>query len=171
MAPFSKDNDVQPNPTKRRRLTRSCQECRRRKVKCNRLEPCGHCIFSKKQCHYGHATAQARRTGNERAPARQIVNGSAPVVNATPPQASASVTEPNPPSDSLHCPAYAPDAQVTAHRSSDVAKSPVRGRTTHIEPNNIDSGRQDVAISLNKSRVFGQSHWSNSTLEVRCERR
>ncbi|KAI2468611.1 hypothetical protein F4781DRAFT_422513 [Annulohypoxylon bovei var. microspora] len=37
---------------RRRRPALSCLECRRRKIKCNRNEPCAHCIASKLQCNY-----------------------------------------------------------------------------------------------------------------------
>lgn len=37
---------------KRRRSARSCLECRRRKVKCDRNDPCAHCISAKIQCAY-----------------------------------------------------------------------------------------------------------------------
>ncbi|KAI1457528.1 hypothetical protein F4805DRAFT_172109 [Annulohypoxylon moriforme] len=39
-------------PRRRRRPALSCLECRRRKIKCNRDEPCAHCISSKLQCTY-----------------------------------------------------------------------------------------------------------------------
>lgn len=37
---------------RRRRRPHSCEECRRRKVKCDRNEPCGHCVLSRNPCVY-----------------------------------------------------------------------------------------------------------------------
>ncbi|OHE99122.1 hypothetical protein CORC01_05615 [Colletotrichum orchidophilum] len=37
---------------RRRRPALSCLECRRRKIKCDREEPCGHCTTSKLSCTY-----------------------------------------------------------------------------------------------------------------------
>ncbi|KAL7919997.1 major facilitator superfamily domain-containing protein [Trichoderma austrokoningii] len=39
-------------PRKRRRPTRSCQECRRRKVKCDLEQPCAQCVATKCVCFY-----------------------------------------------------------------------------------------------------------------------
>ncbi|KAI1386147.1 uncharacterized protein F4822DRAFT_306579 [Hypoxylon trugodes] len=37
---------------RRRRPALSCLECRRRKIKCNRNEPCSHCVSAKLKCVY-----------------------------------------------------------------------------------------------------------------------
>lgn len=37
---------------RRRRPALSCLECRRRKIKCDRNEPCTHCVSAKLQCTY-----------------------------------------------------------------------------------------------------------------------
>ncbi|KAL6157607.1 hypothetical protein ACJQWK_07485 [Exserohilum turcicum] len=45
----SETNDVgddqapKPQPQKRRRVTRACDECRRKKIKCDGKQPCTHC--------------------------------------------------------------------------------------------------------------------------------
>ncbi|OTB13198.1 hypothetical protein K445DRAFT_25010 [Daldinia sp. EC12] len=39
-------------PRRRRRPALSCLECRRRKIKCNRNEPCAHCVSAKLRCIY-----------------------------------------------------------------------------------------------------------------------
>ena len=39
-------------PRKRRRPALSCVECRRRKIKCDRHEPCVHCVSVKLRCTY-----------------------------------------------------------------------------------------------------------------------
>ena len=165
---------VQPNPRKRHRSAPSCQECRRRKVKCDRSEPCGHCVISKKQCHYDHGLAQASRNLNRRGPVGQGVLGHAPVEQvrvpyATPPQASVSATGPSPASDTSRLKEQAPKVQVTAQTSRDIVRSPNFGANTNAVLDNLETGPRNVEIILNKSRLFGQSHWTNSTLEVCCE--
>lgn len=42
-----------PKPTRRRmRMITSCLECRRRKLKCDKSQPCGHCLKNGRECHY-----------------------------------------------------------------------------------------------------------------------
>lgn len=43
---------MQASRRSRRRLPRSCEECRRRKVKCDRSHPCSHCVMTKCRCLY-----------------------------------------------------------------------------------------------------------------------
>ncbi|KAI1412223.1 hypothetical protein F5Y13DRAFT_180292 [Hypoxylon sp. FL1857] len=43
---------MERQPRRRRRPALSCLECRRRKIKCNRNEPCAHCVSAKLQCTY-----------------------------------------------------------------------------------------------------------------------
>lgn len=43
---------MEPQLRRRRRPAQSCVECRRRKVKCDRQEPCAHCRASKNKCIY-----------------------------------------------------------------------------------------------------------------------
>ncbi|KAI0128250.1 hypothetical protein F4776DRAFT_201282 [Hypoxylon sp. NC0597] len=43
---------MERQPRRRRRPALSCLECRRRKIKCNRNEPCAHCVSAKLPCTY-----------------------------------------------------------------------------------------------------------------------
>jgi hypothetical protein len=43
---------MERQPRKRRRVALSCELCRQRKVKCDRMQPCKNCISSKAQCIY-----------------------------------------------------------------------------------------------------------------------
>ncbi|KAI1142100.1 hypothetical protein F5Y05DRAFT_402099 [Hypoxylon sp. FL0543] len=43
---------MERQPRRRRRPALSCLECRRRKIKCNRNEPCAHCVSAKLRCTY-----------------------------------------------------------------------------------------------------------------------
>ena len=42
---------------------RSCLECRRRKIKCDRSVPCGYCVGCEIRCVYPHGSHQTRRNG------------------------------------------------------------------------------------------------------------
>ncbi len=174
------DVHINPNPRKRRRPAPSCQECKRRKVKCDRSEPCGHCILSKKQCHYSghydHGSSKPSRidiaNGRAPTPVSQVSNGlhrsrapTVPVIPslpdlpyATPPQPSVSATGPSPAaSEATH-----PSGGITS------ATTTTNPGLHHIAAGPQDDDRyRDGRISLNKSRLFGQSHWTNATLEVR----
>jgi hypothetical protein len=47
---------MDPQPRRRRRIARSCIECRRRKIKCDRKDPCTHCVATQLRCIYrGHS--------------------------------------------------------------------------------------------------------------------
>jgi hypothetical protein len=45
-------NRMSSQPRQRRRPARSCEECRRRKIKCDRTHPCSHCVATQAQCTY-----------------------------------------------------------------------------------------------------------------------
>jgi hypothetical protein len=44
---------------RRRRPARSCDECRRRKIKCNRQMPCSHCTATRKHCVFSNTFSNA----------------------------------------------------------------------------------------------------------------
>lgn len=51
-APSSQGSKVPPPMQKRRRVTRACDECRRKKIKCDGKQPCTHCtVYSYGQSH------------------------------------------------------------------------------------------------------------------------
>lgn len=58
--------NLQSSPRKRRRPALSCEQCRRRKVRCDRNMPCGPCkkVYGSMDCSYvyeGKAALKARR--------------------------------------------------------------------------------------------------------------
>ncbi|KAJ5090868.1 hypothetical protein N7532_009552 [Penicillium argentinense] len=62
------DSQAQYNPRKRRRPALSCEQCRRRKVRCDREMPCGPCkkAYGSMDCSYvyeGKAALESRRNG------------------------------------------------------------------------------------------------------------
>ncbi|KAH9859840.1 hypothetical protein IAQ61_011622 [Plenodomus lingam] len=62
----SPDNDVdedqppRPQPQKRRRVTRACDECRRKKIKCDGKQPCTHCTVYSYECTYDQPSNRRR---------------------------------------------------------------------------------------------------------------
>jgi hypothetical protein len=55
-------------PRKRRRPALSCEQCRRRKIKCDRNYPCGQCLQSKTaSCSYSPDTVRASRHVSDKA--------------------------------------------------------------------------------------------------------
>lgn len=43
---------MERQPCRRRRPALSCVECRRRKIKCDRNDPCAHCVTAKTRCTF-----------------------------------------------------------------------------------------------------------------------
>lgn len=43
---------METQPRRRRRIARSCIECRRRKIRCDRKDPCTHCVATQLTCIY-----------------------------------------------------------------------------------------------------------------------
>ncbi|RDL37480.1 Uncharacterized protein BP5553_04913 [Venustampulla echinocandica] len=76
-------------PRRRRRLALSCLECQRRKVKCDRNNPCGRCTSFKSQCTY-------KANGDLRQP-RSMSSPLSPSTNAPPPSVQVAQFETNRP--------------------------------------------------------------------------
>lgn len=59
-----KAEDAHPRVRRRNRIISSCLECRRRKLRCDRGQPCSNCARVSRQCHFitpgFDAAAQAR---------------------------------------------------------------------------------------------------------------
>ncbi|KAK9237661.1 fungal-specific transcription factor domain-containing protein [Lipomyces kononenkoae] len=54
-------NRVNPTPIqKRRRVTRACDECRRKKIKCDGKQPCTHCTVYSYECTYDQPSNRRR---------------------------------------------------------------------------------------------------------------
>lgn len=53
-----RENQSVASPRRRRRPARSCEECRRRKVRCDRKQPCCHCSLTQTACLYRNDSIQ-----------------------------------------------------------------------------------------------------------------
>lgn len=188
---------------RRRRSPRSCEECRRRKVKCDRKEPCCHCVLSKSSCVYNTGPVQVVAPW-------KVTNlpTHLPALNVTPPQASeASLSR-----DLSTFQQSVPDHSLTLVSPHDGGSGGGNLLSTHPSSQSLNKENelnelnrrvrtleqllsicapglavgnperpgpqsssnlkdtsclpQDKRVALNKSRLFGQTHWTNAAHEV-----
>ncbi|KAF7544892.1 hypothetical protein G7Z17_g9600 [Cylindrodendrum hubeiense] len=192
LVPDAEDTDSATNPSalnqltakpekKRRRPALSCEQCRRRKIRCDRGLPCVNCIKSKiSPCTYAPTHVPASRT-------RKVVSHGqdfgAPVVSSHVPARSAPVIESHRPSAGGN---LDPTAQVSSVPSSTVGSTSdtstvdaLAARVRELEQKLSDSfhiSRQTADVlehdekqdehapmkgTISKTRFFGQSHWMN----------
>ena len=52
---------MENQPRRRRRPALSCFECRRRKIKCDRQDPCTHCVATKTPCLFRNFAGEPAR--------------------------------------------------------------------------------------------------------------
>ncbi|ODV58155.1 uncharacterized protein ASCRUDRAFT_62748, partial [Ascoidea rubescens DSM 1968] len=57
----SSTNPPHPVPQKRRRVTRACDECRKKKVKCDGQQPCVHCTVYNYNCTYDQPSNRSKK--------------------------------------------------------------------------------------------------------------
>ncbi|KIX06048.1 uncharacterized protein Z518_04022 [Rhinocladiella mackenziei CBS 650.93] len=188
-------NDPRAVPRKRRRPARSCVECRRRKVKCDRNDPCNHCIAAKGKCVYivypgqtasaphGDAistwvsapptgTPETGEDGSTRLPGD--TNSYLPEKSSVPTQKSCPSTDNDGEnlSSKQHL-AFGRDKEPDFHGLIRRVQALEQRFSSHApdRPPGYDlaahSALQDGRTTLNKTRVFGQSHWINATYEFK----
>lgn len=105
----SRNMTAEREPRRRRRPALSCVECRRRKIKCDRDDPCGHCKTSRIHCVYN------------------IYGNTNPVGNVQPSYGSSGPSPPSPSARTAH--------PSSADLASGRAVSEQAGRTlTHDGP-------------------------------------
>ncbi|GAW20568.1 hypothetical protein ANO14919_100760 [Xylariales sp. No.14919] len=183
----------------RRRLPRSCEECRRRKVKCDRNHPCSHCVLTKCRCLYnvgqrplaGHPERLGRGGSfyDNRLPAERSVDTTLDF-NLAPRQrlsfdSSSSVfgsagAESHAVSHPTSHPAGFPGtndfeaAGFTGRARSPKGATPQSKSSSTLEASRAPApltpsyGHGDTAaLVLNKSRLFGRTHWTNAVHEFK----
>jgi hypothetical protein len=160
------DADGGGPPKRARRPALSCIECRMRKVKCDRKEPCGACIRIKSEkCTYRPTRPGIRRDAEKPPSVQENRNISDSARSSL--QSSLSTQE-TPSCLSSHL-ETGPSELIAA-----LLKENERLRSTI---NDSASGEGDIrAISdiipdlpgtFQKSKFFGQSHWMNALEPVR----
>lgn len=183
---------------KRRRPQLSCLECRRRKVKCDRTDPCGQCRQTKsKTCTYTYGARQNQRDeGSAEMDPVQSAHPRPPSRGRGPYQVAAADTGPmdivakndflsemltpiGPPSNnSINNGRTVDDLlERVKHLEDKLASAGSESTDKRIEPVQTlgelcpftSQNARGVRGNLAKTRFFGQSHWMGSLTQVsRC---
>ncbi|KAI1313715.1 hypothetical protein F5Y03DRAFT_105846 [Xylaria venustula] len=196
---------MQASRRHRRRLPRSCEECRRRKVKCDRDHPCSHCVLTKCRCLYNtgphlsapRRPAQPRREASSlesHLPSRSAVDRGSELNLSSHRRSGVSDTStvllgstvaerdsanrlfPHPLRSS-----QAGSSEVTSSTVRTPSPEPLfvrdnrKASGARVGPSLIQSiipsspkehhAKPDRPLVLNKSRLFGRTHWTNSVYE------
>jgi hypothetical protein len=175
---------------RRRRPPRSCDECRRRKIKCNRQMPCNHCTATRKHCVFSNAASRPTLNyGNETSSGRPIgpqvtpQQPSEPVPAVTDSSGNSAVLARenmrwDPPQE-LNEPSRQDDrinelesrlrtleehllSRSIPKQSVDTSAAEGLGQSGYAS-NPVLHGAKPI---LNKSRLFGRTHWTNDVPEV-----
>jgi hypothetical protein len=77
-------------PLRRSHIARSCQECRRRKIKCDRGRPCSYCVKSRVDCAYLQGNQFLQPTHHDRSFDHSIPDSSSPELKDQAPTSSRS---------------------------------------------------------------------------------
>jgi hypothetical protein len=156
-------NGRQKEVRKRQRQTLSCLPCRRLKVKCDREQPCGHCVWSERaaSCRYA---AFPRSTAN----AKSIADGPSGEDHK-----ASKATDPPiilPKSMSL----LLPRSQRPQNSNSEAYSSPI---SDSIPSTDLDTSPSEKGPAMHqyeaydprlwKSKFRGATHWSNIRRQVR----
>ena len=155
---------------KRRRPALSCEQCRRRKIRCDRSCPCGPCRQSKNaRCTYspniraidGRYVSRAGNT-QPRIPSSTVLRSVGPPVDLWEP--------PTPESQRSGCPPIAQAFTGRVHKVEQLAYKPsaaVQIGNPSCETPEPDNLNRHLRGTLSKTRFFGQSHWLHSFGMVR----
>lgn len=157
---------LETQPYRRRRPALSCIECRRRKVKCDRKDPCTPCIAVKTHCSYKTYGKDSTVRQNQ-----QYVSSQNPVLNSTTHSGSQSAGDHQPQTNRpiLTNGALLPGALDTAPI---IAENQISSVTEHIQaraPINNQIVEPDLANllqrvqKLEKSSGFRGDHGSMTT--------
>lgn len=163
---------------RRRRPALSCLECRRRKIRCDRNDPCGHCVVSRNQCTYRLFNAASRNRESSGSPRRDRESESLPTQPASP------ATTGRGRSDALQIPGGASDPtpsegvtlilrdmvmrvqrleQSIASNSNTASRSP---STNDILSRTSGARESQTQVVLKKARMWRWSDWMGEAPEV-----
>ncbi|KAH7309764.1 hypothetical protein B0I35DRAFT_397873 [Stachybotrys elegans] len=164
------------NVRRRRRPALSCIECRRRKVKCDRNEPCHQCRSLQAHCEYSEDTVRAapkpaRAPGSTVqgaaviTPASSAEDGGQAVVSADAVRVIAGFDQ----SDPGRC---SPRRELAAlnQRVRSLELQTASNKWSHSanhQPATADPGLNDSTITLKKTRMMGWSRWMASSEEFK----
>ncbi|EHK17883.1 uncharacterized protein TRIVIDRAFT_44566 [Trichoderma virens Gv29-8] len=171
----------QHEPYRRRRPALSCLECRRRKLKCDRSNPCGRCVSTATQCNY---RIHQQKPGARHRQTRRISSSSVPSPAAAPPASPPSQVDATGgatawtlgPNDLSNTPGANEIQNPSRSRFVDPELHHLRERVQRLERSLVhvpvhdlsqagrdvlagESGMPDARIILNKTRIMRWSHW------------
>lgn len=160
---------------RRRRPALSCVECRRRKIRCNRDNPCANCTTARTQCSYkiySHEFSRQRQSLDHSPPGEEL-NLLTPVSTSF----AASQPAPQVPEEnntmslSIQAPKVVPDLNDLLGRVRKLEQSLVSSLACDAGESArgglaLQSDVQDAQISQNKMRVLRWSHWEGGASEV-----
>ncbi|RSL58413.1 hypothetical protein CEP54_007839 [Fusarium duplospermum] len=153
-------------PRRRRRPALSCTECRRRKIRCDREQPCQHCVSAKLQCAYRFY--REPRTAQHPLNALSLEVPSIPATEqlGTSRLSISGRNDENAPTSS-HEESRIRDLLLRVQKlENSSASNPLRGlsetgRTILAR----QSGLQNSQVILNKTRILRWSHWMGTAPE------
>jgi hypothetical protein len=165
----------------RRRLVFSCEECRRRKIKCDRTYPCKHCQQLNAVCNYPEGATPLNRQSTPTASLHPTVEPPTPI--AVIPTASLSLGNLSVSGIRGECPQRPLQKSwksLTTYEENTEDSPKVRDLLEKVQrleqilsgympdrvlgnsnpPISIEPGDQLLG-TLSKTRFYGQSHWMN----------
>jgi hypothetical protein len=120
---------------RRRRPAKSCVECRRRKIRCDRNDPCSHCVSGKSRCTY--KAFRTESLNNQRSSLYSLEPRSIPV------ETSQQISEDRSQDDNLRSPVHLPSPHtIRANSGAAPTISPTTGprRDQRSDPANSAIG-------------------------------
>ncbi|KAH8884071.1 hypothetical protein GQ53DRAFT_731238 [Thozetella sp. PMI_491] len=159
---------------RRRRPALSCLECRRRKIKCDRSEPCAHCVSAKIRCVFrvyrdepidGQSTTTPSPPGRAASPSpAQKISAREPTGESgqSPPRQPAAVASGIPEADIRNL-----LQQIQRLRASTPSKPLRSSDETNRDPAERQSSLQASQIVMNKTRLLRWSHLMGNAKELR----
>ncbi|KAF6825589.1 hypothetical protein CPLU01_10167 [Colletotrichum plurivorum] len=165
---------------RRRRPALSCLECRRRKIKCDRNEPCAHCVATRNRCTYrlfeGTLAPRNRESPGSRSPRRDRASES---LSTQPTSTSPSITgrvRSNDPQAlervSFHGLEVAPDLQDLVQRVQRLERTIESNTASGLSPSTGSNlprasacGDRESQVVLKKARMWRWSDWMSEARE------
>lgn len=146
--------DQQPPKRRRRRPALSCEQCRRRKMKCDRSDPCAQCVQARnRQCTYSSQPLTPSATGDT--PTNSLNNSQQPQLAF-----AARFFADDPPCFRVETHPGAPSYPTPQTLPS----APSHWESFPGTPSDDSGGipGKGYGGTVSKTRLFGQSHWMHS---------
>lgn len=163
-------------PPKRHRLALSCVECRQRKVRCDRKNPCDRCVSSKRGCHYRTTrpgTVTTEHSVNDCSPSSSIGNhqdfsdysqtdiDSRPIDNEHAPSFRV-------PNSQVLAPVWPQDGKRLLSKEDGASGTPSVKSPSGTQ--DAIAGKQTIPTNFHRAVIkgcyFGRSHWMTTAQEV-----